>query len=127
MHSKVIIASLVIALAAGFNSGGKIASSPKKTAVDTGGSISCAPNDEQNYFTLNGESGSAGSTISANLEYEGTISNFRLLYKSSALQVTTSTSNGYHANITSPSTSGDFYATFGYTTNGRSRTRTVYV
>ena len=44
MHSKVIIASLVIALAAGFNSGGKIASSPKKTAVDTSGSISCAPN-----------------------------------------------------------------------------------
>ena len=127
MHSKVIIASLVIALAAGFNSGGKIASSPKKTAVDTGGSISCAPNDEQNYFTLNGESGRVGDTISAGLNYEGTISNFRLLYKSSALQVTTSTSNGYHANITSPSTSGDFYATFGYTTNGRSRTRTVYV
>lgn len=127
MHSKVIIASLVIALAAGFNSGGKIASSPVKTAADTGGSISCAPNDEQNYFYLYDESGSVGNTIRANLEYEGTISNFRLLYKSSALQVTTSTSNGYSTSIAAPTSSGDFYATFGYTTNGRSRTRTIYV
>ena len=124
MHSKVIIASLVCALAASFNVGGKIANSSNKVAVDTKGTVSCAPNDEQNYFELNSDDGRAGETIEANLHYEGTISNFRLLYKSSALQVTT---NGYHASIVAPTSSGDYYAIFSYTTNGRTCIRTIYV
>ena len=124
MHSKVIIASLVCALAASFNVGGKIANSSNKVAADTKGTVSCAPNDEQNYFELNSDDGRGGETIEANLHYEGSINNFRLLYKSSALQVTT---NGYHASIVAPTSSGDYYATFSYTTNGRTCIRTIYV
>lgn len=126
MHSKVIIASLVCVLAAGL-SGGKLSAKPiERVSAEAESTVNCAPNDEQNYFYLNGDNGSCGNTIYANLEYEGTITNFRLLYKSSALQVTTNTS-GYYANITVPSSSGEYSATFGYTTNGRSRQRTIYV
>ena len=68
MHSKVIIASLICALAASFNNGKFVTNSFSKTNHSVEGGVSCAPNEEHATITIDNPCGNAGVTFSATIE-----------------------------------------------------------
>ena len=130
MHSKVIIASLVCLFASSFNLGNKTvpnyAQKDEPIAKET---VSRAPNDYQKSVWISEETGNAGRSFNASIDFEREYSNFGIIQKSPSLGVQcTSYGNYASVRITTPNSSGDYYVKFGYTENYRQVVlATIYV
>ena len=70
MHSKVIIASLVCALATSFNNGKFIANPFSKASHSVEEGVSCAPNDYHQEVDIANPCGNAGTTVLVTLNCE---------------------------------------------------------
>ena len=118
MHTKVIIASLICALAANSNVGKVFFRNIEKAGKTNMSGIVCdAPNAENGYFNITTDFANAGEEIEGEYIFEaGTIGEFRIISSqtSSALQARTITRDGsIFVRVTIPQVQGDYKVTFG--------------
>lgn len=118
MHTKVIIASLICALAANSNVGKAFFRNIEKAGKTNMSGIVCdAPNAENGYFNITTDFANAGEEIEGEYIFEaGTIGEFRIISSqtSSALQARTITRDGsIFVRVTIPQVQGDYKVTFG--------------
>ena len=107
MHSKVIIASLVCVLAAGF--GNAKAQNLTKGRLQKTEETACnAPNEERMYLSLSATNASAGSVVSASFVSDNYYSGLEVNYATPGLQVSIFRSK--HVRVVTPAEPGMYYA-----------------
>ena len=116
MHSKVIIASLVCALAAGFGNTNHYNNKELSKAVESNESLYHAPNDEIGYFENPFPYfGVTGANFDATYYCENSsLDDLRVIEKSDSLLVSQNTCNGKKVlTIRNSGGAGDYFLTFG--------------
>ena len=115
MHSKVIIASLVCLLAAGFGNLNAI-NNVKLSSDKTNTTYNCAPNAEGYDISFQKDYGVVGELFRATIVFDEEHSNFGIIDQSPLLAVSYRIiRNRALVTGTAPRDSGSYYAKFGYT------------
>ena len=130
MHSKVIIASLVCALAASFNAGrGITANSAEAIQPEVKETVNHAPNDYQKNYWFSEQEGDTLYQFTVTVSFEKEYQNFQILRNDDDIEVSYSFYDDYaEITITAPDSNGGHFIQFGYRSGSKNIVlTTIYI